>query len=84
MTLALCARSATVWVTGRCQPSEASAVEHGSERGGTNPGLQAAQDDMYEWGGRVMARVWMDYVVKFLQWERKKKREKKKSMSKQQ
>ena len=58
MTLALCARSATVWVTGRRQPSEASAVEHGTERGSTSPGLQAAWDNMYEWEGRVRERVW--------------------------
>jgi len=83
MTLASCECSATVWVTGRHQLSEASGVEHGTERGSTNLGLQAARDDMYEWESRVMARVWMDYVVKFLQWERKK-REKKKNRPKQQ
>ena len=83
MTLALCACSETVWVTGRRQPSEASVGEHRTGHGSANPGLQAARDNMYEWEGRVRARVWIDDGVKISSMEMQKKREKK-SGSKQQ
>lgn len=47
------------------------------ESGSANPGLQATRDDMFEWEGRVRARSWVDYGVKFVRWERKKKKRKK-------
>ena len=47
---------------------------HGMESGGANPGLQATRDDMFEREGRIRARSWMGYGVKFVRWKRKKKK----------
>jgi hypothetical protein len=47
-----------------------------AKSGSANPGLQVAQGDIYECKGGVRARMWMDYDVKIVRRERKRRKEK--------